>query len=255
MKVWTRFFPLSIKIREMVKDGTIGKVNRVIADLSINAAHENGNLDFADDHRMVNLDLAGGALLDLGIYSLTWCHQILYLCQPEPRERPTVVASMQKYDKTGSDETTSIILSFPKNGSTGIALTSLRVGSDVDGKGSAGSTIRIQGTKGEIQVLGMAYSPTGYRVIKTGDNSNVEEVSCPKPLDKDREDWGFGMYWEADEVARCLRDGKKESETLTWKESVIIMEIMDEARKQGGLVYSELIETAVYDEKSSLNGK
>ncbi len=70
--VWTRYFPLSIKIRELVMSGAIGKVSRVFADLSLAQADENGGLKFDEGHRMVNKDLAGGALLDLGIYSLTW---------------------------------------------------------------------------------------------------------------------------------------------------------------------------------------
>lgn len=70
--VWTRYFPLSIKIRELVKDGSIGVVHRVIADLSFGTSTSTGALDFDDSHRMVNKDLAGGALLDLGIYALTW---------------------------------------------------------------------------------------------------------------------------------------------------------------------------------------
>jgi len=48
---------------------------------------------------------------------------------------------------------------------------------------------------------------------------------------------------------------KKESETLSWEESILIMDTMDEVRKQGGLIYPDLIETAVFDAKSSLNGK
>jgi hypothetical protein len=63
------------------------------------------------------------------------------------------------------------------------------------------------------------------------------------------------MYWEADEAARCLRDGKLESEGLDWEESTVIMEVMDEVRRQGDLVYPDLIETDVFDEKSPLNGK
>jgi len=61
------------------------------------------------------------------------------------------------------------------------------------------------------------------------------------------------MFWEADEVGRCLRDGKKESEGLGWEESVVIMETMDEVRRQGELKYPELIETSDFDAKSSLN--
>ena len=59
--VWTRYFPLSIQIRNLITDGTIGNVHRVIADLSFGANVEER---YGTDHRMVNMDLAGGALLD-----------------------------------------------------------------------------------------------------------------------------------------------------------------------------------------------
>jgi predicted dehydrogenase len=260
--VWTRYFPLSIKIREMVTSGEIGAVHRVTADLSYAYALEDGSINFPVENRMVNKDLAGGALLDLGIYSLTWVFQILYLCQKKPREAPKVLAAMDLYEKTGADETTSILLKFPGQKSVGFATTSLRVATSPDAEGStaAGPAARIQGTKGEIQVFGPLFRPTQYRVIKVGERGKVEDVFCPIPKDKEREGkdgegWGHGMFWEADEAARCLRDGKLESETLNWEESIVIMETMDEARKQGGLEYPELIETDVYDEKSPLNGK
>ncbi|KAN0110328.1 putative Trans-1,2-dihydrobenzene-1,2-diol dehydrogenase [Hyaloscypha variabilis] len=260
--VWTRYFPLSIKIRELVKDGVIGKVHRVTADLSIAEAKDDGGLDFPDSHRMVNPDLAGGALLDLGIYSLTWVYQILYHCQEGKREKPEVLGAVQKY-KTGADELTSILLNWPGQKTQGFASTSLRVATNPDGEGSpaAAPAVRIQGTKGEIQVFGMIFRPLHYRVILAGGKSGqVEDVHCPIPTDKERkgkgdEGVGHGMFWEADEAARCLRDGKLESDTLNWEESIAIMEAMDAVRKQGGLVYPELIETAVYDEKSPLNGE
>jgi predicted dehydrogenase len=249
--VWTRYFPLSIKIREMVKDGEIGQVTRVVADLSLSSSTEDGKLIFDNSHRMVNLDLAGGALLDLGIYSLTWVFQILYTTQSKPREAPNVVAAINKYDQTGADEMTSMILQFPKHSSMGIALTGLRVGYK-NGR-NFGPAITITGTKGEIQITGPAYRPTHYRIIKNVDPSKVEEVEYPIPTDKDRNNWGHGMYWEADEAARCLRDGKLESETISWEESTVIMETMDEVRRQGGLKYPDLIETSVFDAQSPLN--
>ncbi|EKD19067.1 uncharacterized protein L3040_006556 [Drepanopeziza brunnea f. sp. 'multigermtubi'] len=254
--VWTRYFPLSIQVRELVTSGAIGKVHRVSADLSFGSAKDDGSLTFADEHRMVNVDLAGGALLDLGIYSLTWVFQILYHCQPVgQREKPKVLADIQKYDKTGADETTSMILSFPKAKSVGIATTSLRVATTPDGEGSpaAGPAARIQGSKGEIQIMGPLYRPTHYRVImQGGEKGAVNDVQCAIPFDKQK-DFGHGMFWEADEAGRCLRDGKLESDGIGWEESLVIMETMDEVRKQGGLVYPELIESSVYDEKSSLN--
>ncbi len=254
--VWTRYFPLSIKVRELVKSGAIGKVHRVTSDLSLPQANDDGSLKFPNENRMVNMDLAGGALLDLGIYSLTWVFQILYHCQSQtPREAPKVIAAIEKYS-TGADESTSMILHFPGQKSMGIATTSMRVATTPDGEGSsaAGPACRIQGTKGEIQVIGPLYRPQEYKVILVGGKrGEVEDVKCPIP--KSDNGWGHGMFWEADEAARCVRDGKLESAGLDWEESIVIMETMDEVRRQGGLKYPELIETDVYDPKSPLNGK
>lgn len=251
--VWTRFFPLSIKVRELIQSGTVGPVYRVIADLSFNKDLPDGRVDFPDSHRMVNLDLAGGALLDLGIYSLTWLFQTLYHLQPEQdKEAPRVAAAVNKYEVTGADETTSMILQFPKHKSMGIGLTSLRVGTDVDGLNTGGPAIRIQGSGGEIQVTGPAFRPLQYRVIRKSEPGKVEIVDCPIPHDPER-DWGHGMFWEADECARCVRDGRKESATLPWKESVVIMETMEEVLRQGDVKYPELITTDVFDPESPLN--
>lgn len=251
--VWTRYFPLSIKVRELVKDKVIGDVKRVIADLAITEQKEDGSVAWDDSHRMVNKDLAGGALLDLGIYALTWNFQILYHCQDKPREAPKVLAAFNTY-KTGADENTAIILQFPKHQSIGVATTSLILRTFSTEEAQSVPSIRIYGSKGEIQIFGYPFRPHSYKVI-TVDGKPTEKVNCPIPTDPERDGWGHGMYWEADEAARCLRDGKKESETLSWEESIVIMKTMDEVRKQGGLTYSELIETSVYDPKSSLNGK
>ncbi|ROV95757.1 hypothetical protein VPNG_08768 [Cytospora leucostoma] len=249
--VWTRYFPLSVEIRERILAGEIGTVYRVLADNSINASKPDGTLDFPDSSRMVNLDLAGGALLDLGIYSLTWLFQTLYHLQ-EDKEKPQVVASMNKYT-TGADENTTLVLSFPRHKQMGIASTGLRVASDTDDKGTAGPAMRIQGSEGEIQVTAPAYRPLQYRVIRKSRPGEIEIVDRPIPEDKARGGWGQGMFWEADECARCLRDGRLESKTLPWEESIVIMEVMEEALKQGGIVYPELITSDVYDAQSPLN--
>lgn len=222
------------------------------ADNSIGASEPDGTIKFDDKNRMVNLDLAGGALLDLGIYSLTWLFQILYHLQPEAeKEAPKVVAAINKHH-TGADEATSIILQFPKHRSQGIALTALGVATDIDGQKTAGPAIKIQGTLGEIQVDGPAYCPLRYKIIKKSGGGQVEVVDCPIPVDQAR-GWGQGMFWEADECARCLRAGKKESATLPLAESITIMEVMEEALKQGEIQYPELITTDTYDPKSPLN--
>ncbi|KAK2589791.1 D-xylose 1-dehydrogenase (NADP(+)) [Conoideocrella luteorostrata] len=252
--VWTRYFPLSIKVRELIASGEIGTVYRTMADLSFNenSDKDDDKVTFPDSNRMVNKDLAGGALLDLGIYALTWVFQTLYHLQPaSSKESPKVLAAINKYH-TGVDENTSIICQFPRNKTIGVATTSIRVGTCPNGTTTAAPAIRIQGSKGEIQVPHPAFRPVSYSVIKKDGDGKVEVVDCPIPKDEKR-NWGHGMFWEADECARCVRDGKKQSETLPWEESMVIMQTMEEALKQGGVEYPELITTDVYDAKSPLN--
>lgn len=243
----------SVGAQGLLLSGEAGTDYMTTADLSFGNSNPDGTLSFDDSNRMVNIDLAGGALLDLGIYSLTWIFQTLYHTQPEKdKEAPKVVSAINKY-RTGADEQTSIICQFPEHGLMGVATTSLRVASDPDGTESAGPSIRIQGSEGEIQVMPQAFRPPQYRVIKKDSAGKVEVVDCPIPTDPKRGDWGHGMFWEADECARCLRDGKVESETMPWSESIVIMETMETVLKQGDVQYPERITTDVYDPKSPLN--
>ena len=191
-------------------------------------------------------------IVTVGVYSLTWVFQALYHTLPvSERQAPSAIsAQIAKYPLTGADENTSVILEFPRSAPSGkykahgVALTGIRTSVDPDKKFTAGPAIRIQGTKGEIQVMGHAYHPDGFRVIprkvQGEPEKAVREVIAEFPGN------GLGMYWEADEVARCVRDGKLESETMSWEESLVIMRVMDEIRKQGGLVYPERIESTQY---------
>ncbi|OAA66475.1 NAD(P)-binding domain protein [Niveomyces insectorum RCEF 264] len=270
--VWTRYFPLSVQVRDLVQSGAIGTVYRVVADNSLNNNTDDPDkLAFPDSNRMVNKDLAGGALLDLGIYSLTWLFQILYHLQTptgtgadRKKEAPRVLAACNPYVRTGADEQTTVVLQFPQHHSQGVAMTSMRVGTGVNRDQPSGPAILIQGSEGEIQVMGPAYKPLQYRVfkrIKDADGSDAAAAAAPKvvdlPIPKDTRPgvtWqGHGMFWEADEAARCLRDGKSESATLPLEESIVIMETMEEALRQGGITYPDVITTDVYDKDSPLN--
>jgi len=249
-----RYFPLSIYVRDIITSGKIGPVSRTFADLSMQMVPEK---TFEDTHRMVNPDLAGGALLDLGIYSLTWLFQTLYLTQKNPQE-PTVVSSIRKY-KLGTDEQTSMVVTFPRpeGDAHGIATTSMRCSVDPDGKGSAGPAIRIQGEKGEVQVFHPAFRPTKTKLIL--EDGTVEEKDFPQPGPGKGSGWkngfggswqpegeGQGMFWEADECAYALKEGRKEGQYESLQESLVIMKVMDEVRKQNGMSYPEKIETTKY---------
>ncbi|KPI36249.1 Trans-1,2-dihydrobenzene-1,2-diol dehydrogenase [Cyphellophora attinorum] len=257
-QAWIRYFPLSIYVRELVSSGRLGKVSRVFADLS-NANKLEESIE--DSHRMVSPDLAGGALLDLGFYSLTWIFQTLYSTQGDDAVKPQVLSSMQKY-RLGTDEMTTVLLTFPRSeggDAHGIATTSIRVASDPDGKRTAGPCVRIQGDRGEVQVFPPAYRPTRTKlVLQDGTvDEKVWEVPGVGPgsgwyngfapaNDWNAEGEGHGMFWEADECALALRDGRKEGRFESLDESIAIMQVMDEVRQQHGMTYPERIETTEY---------
>jgi predicted dehydrogenase len=259
--VWTRYFPLSIYVREQITSGRIGPITRVISDNSMATDPENS---FADGkHRMVNPELAGGALLDLGIYALTWVFQTLYHTQPESsRQPPKLQAFVKNYEPTGkADEHSTMILSFPRSKEQGgeahaVATTSLRVATSPGGNMDA-PTVRIQGPKGEIQVFGHSFRPSSTKIIDSDGNVESKDFPIPGPGknsgwfngfggSKNDEGEGHGMFWEADEAADAIINGRKEGRFLGLDESVLIMEVMDEVRKQGGLKYPEKIESTEF---------
>ncbi|KXH28856.1 NADP:D-xylose dehydrogenase [Colletotrichum simmondsii] len=245
---------LTVTAAQARRLGAIGQVYRVTADLSrANGIKdfESKRLNYEDSHRMANPDLAGGVLLGLGIYPLTWVFQILYHLQPKnEKEQPQILSAVQKYS-TGVDESATIILHFPEHGTVGIATSSLRVATDPGN--SRNPAIRIQGSHGEIQVEDPAYKPQCFKIITTSETGADEKVDeCPQPQDSERS-WGNGTFWEADEAARCIRDGKLESDTMPWSESILIMEIMDKVLEDAGIFYPELIATDEFDPLSPLN--
>lgn len=243
--VWTRYFPLSIAVREKIRNGDIGEVLRVTADLSVGEPPE----DIDVSNRLVNLDLAGGALLDLGIYSLTWIFQTAYhTLAKDKRKPPRVVGTiMTPEPRTGADEATTILLEFPVSTPKGtrplhaVATTALRMHFDhARDTENATPAVRIHGEAGEIQVFGPIYKPLRYRVTYLDRNKPTDSYGIDQP------GHNHGMCWEGDEAARCWLARKLESEGMPWEESTVIMEVMDEARRQCGLKYPEAIETTKY---------
>lgn len=255
--VWTRYFPLSITVRDWIETGAIGEVLKVHADLSLRFTPE----DLDPSHRLINKDLAGGGLLDIGIYALTWVFQTLYHTRPaDQRKVPKVIGTaMTPFSQTGADESTTMLLEFPESTPSGkttahaVATCSFRTYYDTaESTDHSTPAVRIFGEKGEIQVYGPIYRPSRTKLIVKKDGEDKAEVT-----DKtfDFPGGGHGMNWEADEAARCWSAGKLESQGLTWAESTVIMEVMDEVRKQGGLTYPEAIETTDYPVDLKAKGK
>lgn len=238
--VWTRFFPLAREVTEFVRGGRLGVVKRVGADFSF---WNDVEKEFGVEHRMVNMGLAGGALLDLGIYSLTWVFMALY--NPASPVTPKVVSAVDKYEATGCDQQTTILLDF--SAAHAIATTSILVASTPNAQHNAQDDIRIQGTLGDL-TINYAPRPSSYTLTPATSASRGTLASFAyqtKHFD-DGPGGGHGMFWEADECARCIRDGKLESEVCGWGESEAVLGVMDTVRREHGVVYGGEVEGVEY---------
>lgn len=256
--LWTRYFPLSTYLRDTIASGCLGPVQRVLSEHSLPYAGY-----FEDNsHIMVNPNLAGGILLDGGVYSLTWVFQALYDPQPAAvRQPPKIQSIVAKYEPTGVDSMVTILLEFPrseKDGGNAHAVASCSLGLSVDAVATAAGAeipgIRIQGPNGELQIFPPAYRPTRTRLILK--DGTCEDKRWPQPGPGAGSGWytgygstrhpegeGHGLFWEADDAGRALKEGRKEGSCLGLEESVLIMEIMDEVRGKAGLMYPPELET------------
>jgi dihydrodiol dehydrogenase / D-xylose 1-dehydrogenase (NADP) len=271
--LWTRYFPLTDYVREIIASEKIGQVTRVISNASARCNPETSWPD--GKSRMVNPDLAGGALLDLGVYSLTWPFLVLYKAIP-PKVSATMIKVREfhlkhsllygmmvklietsQYHGTSADETTSMLLTFPQPDGTAaqaFATTSIRLGRLPN---DATPAVIIQGSKGTIHLDTLAQCPKHTKVIL--DDGTVEEKFWPQPgpgkgsgwyngflTHRNAEGEGQGMFWEADEAARALIEGRKEGKHQGLDETIAIMDVLDEVRRQGDLRYPDKVETTEY---------
>jgi predicted dehydrogenase len=240
--VWTRFFPLSVEVTNFLRSGKLGEIKRVFADFSF---WNDVEKDFGTTNRMVNMDLAGGAMLDLGIYSLTWVFMALYHTLPVQedgkRQDPGVVSQVSKYAATGCDEQTTILLDFAGK-AHGVATTSIRVASTPNAEHNAQDDIRIQGTLGDLTVN---YAPRPGSYTVTPATSVARGTPASFSYEKktfDTPGGGHGMFWEADECARCVREGRGQSAVMGLEESAAVLRVMDKVRRAHGVRYGEAVE-------------
>ena len=199
--MWTWFIPAVIDIKARIAAGQIGSVISVDADFSIHVPNPDGR------HRRP--DLAGGALLDLGIYPITFPCFVL-------GEYPDTVQAIGRLTEEGVDATLAGVASYPSG-----AISTFRT--SLDGFSSLGA--RIVGTEGRIDVKPPFWFATAFTVHR----ADGESESIEMPND--------GLAHEAAHAMERIRAGHLESDVVTLDASLQTMRLLDEVRAQIGVVY------------------
>lgn len=200
--LWTRFNPTIKKVKELVDNGTIGDIGYLHADFAFYA------LDRDESGRLLNPALAGGSLLDIGIYPIF----LSYLMLGMPKD---IKASANFY-KTGVEEQISMIFNYEK--AQAILYSGLNSNSE--------KKAEIAGNKGSIFIHPRWHETSGYTLEIDGDSSVVEVGKV-----------GKGYTYEIEEVHNCLNTGKIESDLWSHQNSRDLIEIMDTVRNKVGIVF------------------
>ncbi|WWD16991.1 hypothetical protein CI109_101427 [Kwoniella shandongensis] len=233
--VWTRFQPITYAIQDIVASGKLGKLKRLTVDNSLDF-----RLDEKEEtHRMLDPALGGGALLDLGPYPLVWAMLILHH-HPlnSSRSPPKILNSYQTlYPRTGVDSATRMLLEWEGVGQA--ALTA-----DLTCHGYMDGVAVITFEEGDILIVAPPSKPQTFHIVPHGPDPSRQGLIKTKTTHRYPLSPGHGMAYEADEVARCIRDGKKESERMPLKESLVVMRILDQVRRNGGTKTRDLRGTA-----------
>lgn len=215
---------------------SIGDVKRFFMDF--------GNLMPLDslpaNSRLKDNALGAGALLDIGIYPLTFASLILgdFKVGEQHPQLKNVTSSLTIVN--GMDEANVVVLDYPANEKsqqgdrTAVCTSTFRYRSGTD-------FARIEGSNGEITIFGPAGSvPMGFR-SKSGPQPGFGEADTrtERKYNVEKPAGTLGFFWEADAVALDISCGKTESSTMPLAESLRMMRLMDQIRGQGGLSYPQ----------------
>ncbi len=218
--MWTRFFPVNICVKEWIRSGRIGDVLTVSSDFGM-------SLMGSADLRTVVPEKGGGALLDLGIYSVSYLSMIF-------GHAPVRITTAAEMTKSGVDASFGAILKYGEIAGN-LAQTAQTACITAAMDRNLSQTMNITGTGGVIRVnrFWMADRADLYTFSDSGELSAAPEVSfAPERI-------GNGYQYEAQEVMRCVMAGEKESPLIPLSETLSVMETLDAIRREWGLIYPQ----------------
>ena len=200
--MWTRFLPHVDALHQVIDAGEIGDI------INISADHGQA-FTFDPKSRLFDPNLAGGALLDLGVYPVSFAHDFLGV--------PDSIQAVGQLTSTGVDGQISIAMTYGER-TQATLMTTLWAKSP--------TTAEFSGTEGRISVAGDFYGTSSFRV----ERRDGRVWTFDKPGVK-------GLQYEAAEVARRVALGEVESPRMTWQGTLDVMRTMDAVRAQVGVVY------------------
>ncbi|MFC9594224.1 Gfo/Idh/MocA family protein [Streptomyces sp. NPDC056944] len=208
--MWMYCNPLIRRIAELVRDGAVGEVRTVQADFGLA-----GPFDAA--HRLRDPAVGGGALLDLGVYPVSFAHLLL--------GEPSAVHAHARISPEGVDLNTGMLLGWDSGAS---ALLSCSLEADTP------LTASVTGTAGRIDVPRGFFFPERFTLHRAG-REPEEFVSADDP---------HSLRHEAAEVMRCLRAGATESPLVPLDGSLAVMRTLDAVRDRVGVRYPQEVTRA-----------
>ncbi|WP_139993307.1 Gfo/Idh/MocA family protein [Paenibacillus paridis] len=201
--MWTRFLPPILKVKEWLAADKIGEVRLVKADFGF-------DIGWAPESRLLDPALGGGALLDAGIYPVSFASLIYGTA-------PAKIMSSARLGQTGVDEQFSLLFEY-EGGRTAALNGAVQLGMVSDAY--------IYGTKGYIHVPNFLFGKSATLHAKDAE---------PESFVDDRKAEGYAF--EAEEAMKALREGRLESSAIPLDETLAIMNTLDTIRKQWGLRY------------------
>ncbi len=203
--MWTRFQPAVVRLRELIGEGAVGEVRSVQADLGVQRA-------FDPQDRLFALALGGGALLDLGVYVVSFAQMIL--------GAPESVTAVGSLFPTGVDAEAALLLGYA-DGRSAVLTTSLR--------NALPGQARVFGTGGWIDVLPRFHHPQTIVLHRRG--CEPEVIVRPQ--------LGAGYAHQLIEVNDCLRAGQTESAVMPLDDTLAVQEVLQQAAVQLGVHHAD----------------
>jgi predicted dehydrogenase len=201
--MWTRFLPIYRQVERWLESGKIGEVQLASSSLGFVARRDL-------DDRLLNPALAGGAVLDLGVYAMA-VSQFIF-------NKPPVSIKAQGFiGETGVDEVISTSLNYGEGRFSQFACTFLTRPS---------MKVEIFGTKGEIAIHPV-YNSTERASLTI--NKREKIVHLPHRIN--------GFEYQVEEAQRCIKAGKIGSPLMPISDTIDNLRVLDEVRKQIGINY------------------